>query len=89
MDDGIKAIILIISVLAISLFFFTYLLEELIAVFFIISIVLIPLLFYTCLLVIAIKWDKYRSTKEWNEVEEIKKIRSPTVDIILQEQKKT
>jgi len=87
MDDGISAIILIISVLSISLFVFTYLFEELIVVFLLISIVLIPLLVYTCLVVITTKWDRYRATEEWGEVEEIKKIQPSNVDNILQEQK--
>jgi hypothetical protein len=40
-------------------------------------------------MVITTKWDNYKATKEWAEVEEIKKISPPTVDSILEEQKKT
>lgn len=88
MDDGIKSIFLIISVLFISLFFFVYVFRELILVFFLISLTLIPLLVYTCLLVITNKWDTYTLIKEWNQVEKIKKIQTPPVDVTLQEQKK-
>jgi hypothetical protein len=83
MDDGIGAIILVISVLLISLFFFTYLIEELIVVFLLISITLVPLFAYICLVVIATKWDKYKLMKEWDEFEEIK----TNVNITLDEQK--
>jgi hypothetical protein len=38
-------------------------------------------------MVITTKWDKYRATKEWNKVEEIKKIQPSNVDLLLQEQK--
>jgi putative effector of murein hydrolase len=75
MDDGIIAIILIISVLSISLFFFAYFFEGLIVVFLLISIVLIPLLIYTCLFVIATKWDRYRRMKEWDFLDKMEKIR--------------
>lgn len=85
MDDGISAIILIISVLLISLFYFTYL--GLILAILLISIVLIFLLVYTCLMVITTKWDRYRRMKEWDFLEKMEKIRSPNTDIILQEQK--
>jgi hypothetical protein len=88
MDDGIKSIFLIISVLFISLFFFVYVFRELILVFFLISLTLIPLLVYTCLLVITNKWDTYTLIKEWDQVEKIKKIQMPPVDVTLQEQKK-
>ena len=89
MDDGIKAIIIMILVLFISLFFFVILIKELIVVFVLILIILTFLLVYTCLMVVTTKWDTYKATKEWAEVEEIKKISPPTVDSILQEQKKT
>jgi hypothetical protein len=74
MEDGISAIILIITVLLISMFFFAYLIEELFLVFLLIAIVLISLLFYTCTLVITTKMDKYRVQKEWKKVEELEKI---------------
>ena len=88
MDDGIIALILIISVLSISLFVFTYLFEGLIVVFLLISIVLISLLVYTCLMVIVTKWDRYRRMKEWDLLGEMEKIQPANVDIIVQEQKK-
>ena len=40
-------------------------------------------------MVVTTKWDKYRATKEWDVLEEMEKIQPPTVDIILQEQRKT
>lgn len=88
MDDGIKGITLIISVLLISLFFFVYLIKELAVVFFLISLVLIPLLGYTFVVLITTKWDNYKAIKDWQKVEEIKKIRPPGIDNIIQEQKK-
>jgi hypothetical protein len=88
MDDGIKSIFLIISVLFISLFFFVYVFRELILVFFLISLTLIPLLVYTCLLVITSKWDTYTLIKDWDQVEKIKKIQTPRVDLTIKEQKK-
>jgi hypothetical protein len=88
MDDGIKSIFLIISVLFISLFFFVYVFRELILVFFLISLTLIPLLVYTCLLVITNKWDTYTLIKDWDQVEKIKKIQTPRVDLTIKEQKK-
>jgi len=87
MDDGINAIILIISVLSISLFVFIYLFEGLIVVVLPISIILIFLFVYTCLMVITTKWDKYRRMKEWNFLEDMEKIQPPNVDSIPQEQK--
>ena len=87
MDDGINAIILIISVLSISIFVFTYLFEGLFVVILPISIVLIFLFVYTCLMVITSKWDKYRRMKEWNFLEDMEKIQPPNVDSIPQEQK--
>jgi len=74
MDDGISAIILIISVFLISMFFFAYLFTELFLVFLLIAFVLISLLVYTCTLVITTKWDKHRLQKEWEKVEELEKI---------------
>ena len=88
MDDGINAIVLIISVILISLLFFVYVFEELILVFFIILIVLIPLLAYTCILVVSTNWDKRRTIKEWGEVEKIKKIQPPDIEMFPQKQKK-
>jgi hypothetical protein len=82
-----KSILLIISVLFISLFFFVYIFEYLVLVFFLISLTLIPILVYTCILVLTNNWDTYKAIKEWKQVENIKKIRTPTVDHILQEQK--
>jgi hypothetical protein len=38
-------------------------------------------------MVVTTKWDKYRATKEWDKVEEIKKIQPPSVDRLVQEQK--
>jgi|WetSurMetagenome_2_1015567.scaffolds.fasta_scaffold08964_3 hypothetical protein len=77
MDDGIIAIILIISVLSISLFIYTYLADEgLFMGILLISIVLIPLLAYECLVVIATKWDKYKEMKEWEKLEEMEKIQT-------------
>jgi hypothetical protein len=32
---------------------------------------------YTCLIVIAIRWDRYRRMKEWDFLEEMEKIRKP------------
>ena len=88
MDEGIIAIILIISVLSISLFVYTYLADEgLIVVILLISIILISLLVYTCLMVIVTKWDRYRRMKEWDLLGEMEKIKPANVDIILQEQK--
>lgn len=87
MDDGIKTIILIVSVLLISLFFFVYVIEELFLVFLLIAIVLLTLLVYNCVMMITIRWDHHKTIKEWDEVEEIKKIRPTTVDHIIQEQK--
>ena len=75
MDDGIAAIIIIISVLSISLFLYTFFADEgLIVVILIISIVLTSLLVYTCLLVIATKWDRYRRMKELDFLEEMEKM---------------
>ncbi len=88
MDDGINAVILIISVILISMFFFVYLFDGLLVVFFIILIVLIPLLIYTCVLVVSTNWDKRKTTKEWQEVENIKKIQPPAIEMIPKEQKK-
>lgn len=88
MDDGINAIILIISVILISMFFFVYIFEGLLVVFFIILIVLIPLLVYTCVLVVSTNWDKRKTTKEWQEVENIKKIQPPAIEMTLKEEKK-
>ncbi len=89
MDDGVLAIILIISVVILSFFVFTYVFEGLFVVFLIILIVLLPMLAYTCILAITTKWDKHRATKEWGQVEEIKRIQPSTVDMIQQEQKKS
>ena len=74
MEDGIGAIIVIITVLLVSMFFFAYLIVELFLVFLLIAIVLISLLVYTCTLVITTKWDKHRVQKEWEKVEELEKI---------------
>lgn len=74
MEDGISAIIIIISVFFISMFFFAYLFEELFLVFLLIAIVLISLFVYTCTLVITTKWDKHRLQKDWEKVEELEKI---------------
>jgi heme/copper-type cytochrome/quinol oxidase subunit 2 len=56
------------------MFFFAYLIPELILVFILIAIVLIFLLVYTCVLVFTTKWDKYKVQKEWEQVEELEKI---------------
>lgn len=88
MDDGINAIILIISVILISLLFFVFIFEALLIVFFIILIVLLPLLAYTCILVVSTHLDKRKITKEWQEVEKIKKIQPPALETISKEQKK-
>jgi hypothetical protein len=87
MDDGINAIVLILIVIAISLFFFVYFFEGLLLVFLLILIVLIPLLIYTCLVVVATKWDKYRTSKEWRNVEEIKKIRQSPIETLVKDDK--
>ena len=78
MDDGIGAIALILSVMFVSLFFFTYLIKELVLVFLVVSIVLIPIYVYTCLIVIAAKGDKNKVTKEWEEYEALRKIQPPS-----------
>lgn len=75
MDDGIAAIVLIVTVFFISLFFFVYFFESLIVVFLIISMVLIPLLVYTCLFVIITRWDKHKRMKEWDFLDKMEKIR--------------
>lgn len=64
MDDGIGAIVLILTVLALSFFFFIYLIEELYLVFIIITLIMIPILGYACLLTISTKWDKHRAIKD-------------------------
>jgi L-asparagine transporter-like permease len=87
MDDGINAIALILAVLAISLFFFVYLFEELELVFLLILIVLVPLLIYTCLVVVSTKWDRYRTSKDWHNVEEIKKITQSPIENLIKEEK--
>jgi hypothetical protein len=74
MEDGIGAIILIISVLLTSMFFFAFLIKGLILVFLIIAIILISLLMYLSTLVITTKWDKHKVQKEWEKVEELEKI---------------
>jgi hypothetical protein len=77
MDDGISALILIISVLSISLFVYTYLADEgLFPVILLISIVLISLFVYTSLCVIVTKWDRYRRMKEWDLLEDMKNKKS-------------
>lgn len=88
MDDGLKGIILILAVLAISLFFFVYVIKELVVVFLLIAMILIPLLGYTCLVVITTKWDNYKVAKEWQKVEEIKQISPPTVESVPETEKK-
>jgi len=88
MDDGIKTIFLIIAVLLISFFFFVYVIKELSLVFLLIAIVLLTLLAYNCMMMITTRWDYHTTTKEWDQVEEIKKIRPTTVDTIIEEQKK-
>jgi hypothetical protein len=76
MDDGIGAIILIISTLLLSLFIYIYFADKaLFMVFFILSIILIFLLIYTCLCVLAARWDKHRIKKDWDFLEEMDKIR--------------
>jgi|GEM_PF-1341833 len=87
MDDGVLAIILIISVLIASYVVFTMVFEGLFIVFLIIVIVLIPMLVYTSILALSTTWDKHKATKEWRQVEEIKKIQPSPVDTIKQEQK--
>ena len=88
MDDGIKTIFLIIAVLLISFFFFVYVIKELSLVFLLIAIVLLTLLTYNCVMMITTRWDYHKTTKEWDRVEEIKKIRPTTVDSIIEEQQK-
>jgi hypothetical protein len=80
MDDGINAIIIIIAVFFISLFFFVFLIEELVIVFLLISIVLIFLFIYTVILVFTTKIDKYKVKKDWEKVEEMKKIKPPSLE---------
>lgn len=80
MEDGIKAIIVIIVVLLISLFFFVILIEELFIVFLLISLVLIILLAYTILLIFTTNLDKHKMKKDWEKVEELKKIKPPSVE---------
>ncbi|MFA5101617.1 MAG: hypothetical protein WC525_00535 [Candidatus Thermoplasmatota archaeon] len=88
MDDGIKTILLIIAVLLISLFFFVYVIKELSLVFLLIAIVLLTLLAYNCMMMVTTRWDSHKTTKEWDQVEELKKIQPTTVDTIIEEQKK-
>jgi len=77
MDDGISAIIIILLTLAISLCIYIYTGDTgLFVVIFLISIILISLLIYTCLIVISTKWDKYKVKKEWEKLEEMKKIKT-------------
>lgn len=83
-----NAIILIIAVILISLFFFVYLFDGLIVVFFIILIVLLPLLAYTCVLVVSTNYDKRKAIKEWQKVEQIKKIQPPQIETTAKEQQK-
>ena len=75
MDDGITAIILIISVFLISFFFFVILIPQLFLVFLLIAIVLLFLLLYTCVLVLTTKVDKNKIQKDWEKVEELEKIK--------------
>jgi hypothetical protein len=80
MDDGIIGIIIIIAVLLISLLFFVILIEPLFIVFILIAIVLFFLLGYTSLLVITTKVDAYKIKKDWEKVEDIKKIKPPSLE---------
>lgn len=80
MEDGITAIILIISVFLISFFFFVILTPQLILVFLLIAIVLLFLLSYTCLLVFTTKLDKNKVHKDWKKVEELEKIKKRFFD---------
>lgn len=76
MDDGLKAILLIISVLLLSYFFFVMYFEGLYYVFLVILTILSFLLLYTCIMVIASKLDKHKVVRQWNEFEEMEKIKS-------------
>ena len=76
MDDGIKAILLIISVLLLSYFFFIMYFEGLHYVFLVILTILSFLLLYTCVMVLVSKLDKHKAVREWNEFEEMEKIKS-------------
>jgi len=77
MDDGIKAILLLLSVIAITFFVYVYLADKGIRiVIFIILLVLISMLIYTCLVVITTKWDNYKTMKEWNQFEALEKRRN-------------
>jgi hypothetical protein len=39
------------------------------------------------LVVVATKWDKYRTSKEWRNVEEIKKIRQSPIETLVKDDK--
>lgn len=76
MDDGIKSILLIISVLLASFFFFVIYFEGLYYVFLVILTILSILLLYTCVMVITSKLDTHKVVQQWNEFEEMEKVKS-------------
>jgi hypothetical protein len=77
MDDGIKAILLLLSVISITLFVYAYLADQgILVVILIILLVLVSMLIYTCLVVITTKWDNYKTMKEWNNFEALEKRRN-------------
>jgi amino acid transporter len=78
MDEGIGAIILLLSVLSLSVFLFVVVGDEaLFAAFLILFILLVFLLVYACVIVLSARWDKYKQKKDWDFLEEMEKIRPP------------